>query len=806
MKKRIRIAAMLASALMLCGSAVPTALAADTSSAETSFSDLYEFGAVDEIAFRDMQKLDDKGMMSRFMAGSLSKQWMLPADAPYQIYTKHIDENREQKILNDNGTFETRINHVLYDATYLVTSRPDHLRYILRKESDMEKADAIVAPILKKYSDTAHAEFLGDGLTFEIYMPEQAGSEQVADEIMSALNNAGLISAFYSWGETANYMALENGYLTAYNPDSGIWASQEYDWDAIEAWVKAEHPECKFVKTINADSELAQKLNLAYDSRLKRGDITDLSLKGDNTIYAVMPPDGTTFTEHFALAVELYEKFGLYGNICLTSKEDGGGSTVGRNALGDAVTSTGDVNCDKIVDVSDAVLLARLIAEDSTVSISEDGLKNADANADGSISSDDTIMILKYIAKMIPDFEPAAVDSSFKTVNLMNSIQSGKPDEKDIDAAFVNSQYAFAVDLLKQSNKENKGNKNLLISPLSVSTALSMTANGAKDQTLAEMEKVLGGDLKIADINAYYAKLLHSLPNSESANLYPANSIWYKNDSTVNVPADFLQTNANYYGADAYLADFSQDTVTDINDWVNDKTHQMIPELLDQIPNDNVFMYLINALAFEAEWSTPYTDWKGNSIEFHTSDNETADAEWMSGDVYSYLEDEYATGFIKKYKGDGYSFAAILPKEEKSVTIGDYLGMMTPESLQTLLNNPKNSEVKTYMPKFSFSFDTELSNVLTAIGMPTAFSSDADFTGLNDPDGGYISRVLHKTFIQVDNLGTKAGAVTAVEMTKRSAAVNPIEVRLDHPFIFVILDNQNNIPVFIGYVMNPTAE
>lgn len=797
MKNRMRIAAMLASILMLCGSAAPSAFAADTLSAETSFSDLYEFGTADEIAFRDMQKLDDKGMMSRFMAGSLSKQWMLPADAPYQIYTKHIDENREQKILNDDGTFETRINHVLYDATYLVTSRPDHLRYILRKESDMEKADAIVAPILKKYSDTAHAEFLGDGLTFEIYMPEQAGSEQVADEIMSALNNAGLISAFYSWGETANYMALENGYLTAYNPDASFWSAQKYDWDAIEAWVKAEHPECTFVKTTSADSELAQTLDLAHDERLK----------GSDTIYAVIPPDGTTFAEHFALAAELYEKFGLYGSIFPTPKENGGGSTVGRNALEDAVQSTGDVNCDNIVDVSDAVLLARLCAQDSDALITTNGKQNADVNADGKIDSGDVIQILKYIAKLIPKFESAeTIDTNFKTVNLMNGIQSGKTDEKDIDAAFVNSQYAFAVNLLKQSNKENNDNKNLLISPLSVSTALSMTANGAKDQTLAEMEKVLGGDLKISDINAYYAKLLHSLPNSESANLYPANSIWYKNDASINVPAEFLQTNANYYGADAYLADFSQDTVTDINDWVNDKTHQMIPELLDQIPNDDVFMYLINALAFEAEWSTPYTDWKGSPIAFYTPFDETVDAEWMSGDVYSYLEDEYATGFIKKYKGDGYSFAAILPKEELSVTIGDYLGMMTPESLQTLLNNPKNSEVKTYMPKFSFSFDTELSKVLTAIGMPTAFTSAADFTGLNDPDGGYISRVLHKTFIQVDNLGTKAGAVTAVEMTKESAAVNPIEVRLDHPFIFVILDNQNNIPVFIGYVMNPTAE
>ncbi len=468
----------------------------------------------------------------------------------------------------------------------------------------------------------------------------------------------------------------------------------------------------------------------------------------------------------------------------------------------------GDINLDHSVDVSDAVLLARYSAEDKTAVISAQGKQLADANGDGDVTKDDTVAILEYIAKKRPTLGPEQPPSPVgKTVNLMQDIKAADAEAKTVDEAFTDSQYAFAAGLFKESDRSNEERKNLLISPLSVSVALSMTANGAREQTLSEMENVLGGDLKIADLNAYYKDLLNTLPNNEKAALYPANSIWIKDAPQISVPQEFLQTNANYYGADAFRAPFNQQTLDDINGWVNENTHEMIPELLDKFPSDDVFMYLINALAFEAEWETPYTTDEVFKSKFTPYDGEAFETDMLYAKLGIYLEDAYATGFVKYYKDCGYSFAAILPKESKSVTVEDYIGMMTKESLQKLLNKRQQCPVITTMPKFKFAYDTELSGALKNLGMPAAFDDKlSDFTGLNEGDA-YIGRVLHKTFIQLDENGTKAGAVTAVEMLEKTAVEpEPKRVDLNRPFIFVIMDEVHHIPVFMGYVMNPAQK
>ncbi len=479
-----------------------------------------------------------------------------------------------------------------------------------------------------------------------------------------------------------------------------------------------------------------------------------------------------------------------------------------------AAQQYGDLNLDSQVDVSDAVLLARFCAEDPTVNISQTGKTLADVDADGKITQDDTVTLLQFIAKLIPSIGPAQqIQTDYNAVNLMKDIQAAKVKTKQVDETFAASQYALTVNLLKETalnSKKETADENLMISPLSVSLALSMTANGAKNQTLTEMEKVLGGDLKIADLNAYYADLLNTLPNSDQAKLHIANSIWFRDSERIIVPKEFLQTNADYYGADAFKAPFNEQTVKDINSWVNENTHEMIPKLLEKIPNQNVFMYLINALAFEADWTAPYDTNHINKAEFKPYGTDPVEVEMMYGNEYTYLEDEYATGFMKDYKGRDYAFAAILPKESDSITVSDYIGMMTPESLQKMLNKQQSCKVVTKIPQFKFAYDTELSDALKAIGMPTAFDDKlSDFTGLNENDG-VISRVLHKTFIQVDEAGTKAGAVTAVEMMEKTSVEQPEKpkfVLLDRPFIFLIVDKQhNNLPLFIGYVMNPLNE
>lgn len=468
----------------------------------------------------------------------------------------------------------------------------------------------------------------------------------------------------------------------------------------------------------------------------------------------------------------------------------------------------GDVNLDEQVDVSDAVLLARFTAEDKEAVITQNGKTLADVNCDGNITPEDTVQILEYIAKLRPQLGVAQSQSEYKTVNLMQDIQAAEIDSKEPDQTFRSSQYALTANLLQQTDQENTERNNLLISPLSVSVALAMTANGAKDQTLTEMEKVLGGDLKIADLNSYYANVLNTLPNTKQAALYPANSIWIKNAPRISVPQEFLRTNANYYSADAFMSPFNDQTVEDINNWVNENTHEMIPKLIKEIA-PNAFMYLINALAFEADWEEPYTENQLGKEEFKPYDGDPFETDMLYQKMGTYLEDEWATGFIKYYADCKYSFAAILPKESKSVTIGDYIGMMTAESLQNLLDGRKSCPVITCMPKFKFSYNTSLVNALKNMGMPTAFEEDlSDFSGLNaGPGNGYIKDVIHKTFIQVDEAGTRAGAATAVVMAEKTAVEpEPQTVRLNRPFIFMILDEEHNLPVFIGYVMNPQAE
>lgn len=178
----------------------------------------------------------------------------------------------------------------------------------------------------------------------------------------------------------------------------------------------------------------------------------------------------------------------------------------------------------------------------------------------------------------------------------------------------------------------------------------------------------------------------------------------------------------------------------------------------------------------------------------------------MYSNEHRYLEDENATGFIKYYKDMSYGFAALLPNED--VSINEYVASLTGDKLHTMLNNCKNTSVETAIPKFDSEYDVEMSDILKTMGMPIAFDEeDADFSKLGTSTDGNISisRVLHKSFISVHEKGTKAGAATVVEMKNGSAMIKPDDVKkvyLDRPFVYMIIDCETNIPIFIGTVMD----
>jgi serpin B len=391
---------------------------------------------------------------------------------------------------------------------------------------------------------------------------------------------------------------------------------------------------------------------------------------------------------------------------------------------------------------------------------------------------------------------PATVQAT----DLMRGIRPNQVAGEAPDDAFVTTQTDFALRLFQACSRQTAA-QNTLVSPLSVMLALAMTANGAAGQTKTEMEAVLG--MPIEELNAYLHSYVNQLPNARNAKIAIANSIWYKDDPSLHVQKEFLQTNADYYDAAAYQGPFDDSTLQDINNWTKENTNGMIDKAIDSIDSTAV-MYLINALVFDARWQWPYLDGSKvlNNRTFTAYDGTEQKVTMMTQTEGIYLEDGLATGFIKHYEGGGYSFAALLPNE--GVSIDDYVASLTAEGLQATLDGAVSAKVVASLPQFSYDYALDMSDVLKQMGMPTAFNGgNADFSTMGTCDAGnlFICGLLHKTRINVDSIGTRATTVSSVIVAPNSAPQGYV-VKLDRPFVFLILDTATNIPIFIGTVLS----
>lgn len=388
-------------------------------------------------------------------------------------------------------------------------------------------------------------------------------------------------------------------------------------------------------------------------------------------------------------------------------------------------------------------------------------------------------------------------DIKVKSADLMDGIQQKEVDtDVDIagDGAVVLTD--FGVRLLQNTISEGK---NTLISPFSIIYALGMTANGAEGQTLEQMEQVFG--IGREELNSYLYAYRNALPKGKNYKLSVANSIWFKEDTNFTVKQEFLQTNADWYGASLYKQVFDDSTVNKINDWVKEYTDGMIPEILSQVPEDAV-MYLVNALAFDAEWETIYLESQVHSGVFTTEDGRKQQVDLMYSMENQYLEDTDAIGFLKYYADKKYAFVALLPNE--GVNMEDYIRSLTGERLHRILSNVTEISVNAAIPKFQCKYDIELSDIFRGLGIMDAFDpKKADFSGIGSYTNQnlYISRILHKTFLAVDEKGTKAGAATAVEMARGLALMEEKQVYLERPFVYLLMDCEAKVPVFIGTAM-----
>ena len=399
---------------------------------------------------------------------------------------------------------------------------------------------------------------------------------------------------------------------------------------------------------------------------------------------------------------------------------------------------------------------------------------------------------------VIPGPDPEDVSS---TIDLLANVEKSTVTEVVLTDEFLSNQMSLAIKLFKESGKIT-GNDNLLVSPLSIQLAFAMLANGARGNTLKELEALLGDKIGINQLNSYLYTYINTLPSEEKAKLQIANSIWFRSQGFV-PNQEFLETNKSYYDSELYKAPFDNSTVDDINSWVNENTDGMIKKVLDEIGESSV-MYLLNAIMFDAEWQNQYTDSDVFDSTFYASDGIEYDVEMMMSEESAFIQLKNSIGFKKRYK-NGYSFVALLPNEK---TISEFIDSLDENELLNAINNPSyDKRIFAKMPKFEYSYEANLKMILNSLGVNDAFNmTNADLTGLGKGSGNlYVSDAIHKTFISVAEQGTRAGAVTMIDINDESAILDTreiIEITLDRPFVYMIVDNQTGLPIFMGTLTN----
>ena len=370
----------------------------------------------------------------------------------------------------------------------------------------------------------------------------------------------------------------------------------------------------------------------------------------------------------------------------------------------------------------------------------------------------------------------------------------------------VNSSNTFGINLFRTIVKTSNQSQNTFISPLSVSLALSMTSNGAANATFDSIQKTLGyTGLSAEEMNQSCLDLINALKGLDSKVIMEiANSIWY--DQLLPVKQDFLTNNKTYFDAEVTKTNFQDAATLDlINSWVNNKTHGKIPTILDEIPADAV-MYLINAIYFKGTWKYEFDKSKTAKQNFTLGNGNALSTDFMvQKGSFGYMRNDLFSAVELPYGDGNFSMMVMVPETGK--TKNDILDNMNDVNWKMWSEQILNvSNVQVYLPKFKITYKNELNNILSSMGMSVAFDkNNADFSNIDGNRDLYISKVLHKTFVDVNEEGTEAAAVTAVEISYTSAGPGneAIYFRANKPFVFVIKEKNTNAILFMGMLENP---
>lgn len=414
------------------------------------------------------------------------------------------------------------------------------------------------------------------------------------------------------------------------------------------------------------------------------------------------------------------------------------------------------------------------------------------------------------------DISPAAYshESIDKSMQLTANYDFKETDREDnFDEDFISAVNGFSVELFKTSVRNDLASgKNTLVSPESVAFALGMTQNGANGATLKQMQNVLYKGVSQDEFNKNMNYLLSEVEKrsrrEDDEKLKIANCVWVKDRQDIVPTEQFTKTCKEMYNAELFKGAFDDKTVSQINGWVYDKTDRMIPSVIDKIEPDDV-MYLVNCVAFDAQWQKQYKDSQvEKNQKFTNAKGDEVKCTMLTGTEKCYLSNERAIGFTKDYAGGRYEFMAVLPNED--ISVSDFVSTMTADEFSKLYKSRSyDYEVTTKLPQFTFDHELRLKDALQSMGMTEAFSQqNADFTKMFEDTPAYIAQVFHKTHIELDAKGTKAAAATAVEAGAKADFSEPEykEVILDRPFVFAIMDTASGLPVFIGTVCDPSVQ
>jgi len=366
-----------------------------------------------------------------------------------------------------------------------------------------------------------------------------------------------------------------------------------------------------------------------------------------------------------------------------------------------------------------------------------------------------------------------------------------------------NSIFAFSLYDQIQNSKEN-----VFFSPFSISASLSMTYAGSAGATEAEMKDVMSYKSNTDGFHKEFKSILENFKKKgeDNVKINVAQSVWAQKD--YNYETDFLVSLRANYLSPVQKTDFVDaknrvESLKKINDWAAEKTNKKINNLLPKDAlSDATRLVLVSAIHFKGSWETPFKKASSKQLDFKTINKKTVKVSFMQGMAKVNLyENEIVQVAEIPYKGDA-TMIIFLPKKEDGFS--DLQKQFTYDNYSIWTSNFTKSSVSLIIPKFKIENSFDLEKPLKKMGMKTAFGKKADFSKMTGDQSLFISKIVHKAYIEIDEDGTEAAAATAVVMDRKSAMNElPTAFRADHPFIFIIKENTTNTILFVGHYVQP---